>query len=255
MGRHGGGVDDEKDAGLPTKKKFRGVWSDIYEATEDRWLLNLRDCANLIGMCVYPVGWAWEEYDLQTRETPATWEKRAQKVCSIGTLLDEPIRDDGTTAFKNGMRFRRARVKHLLMRMIKRKEISVTIYDHRMQGYEIDDRMRLDATLQLDVTRGIIGFNELIRDDAWDCRVDAKSLLRILENHKGWELKSGTYDWLKIERYARCLYELRGVPDAMSDYTTSTNIWYGQQFEDEQREPPYSSAQEMMSKLHKEYSS
>lgn len=205
-------------------------------------------------MCFYPVGWAWIEYDFQMGEKPARWEKRAKTVCSMGNLLDEPVREEGKTAFQNGINFRRTRIEGLLMRMVKRKEVSVIIYDHRMQGYEIDNRMRLDATLKVDVTRSIIGFNEFMRGDGWNCRIDANSLLESLGNQKGWELKSAKYDWLKIERYGRLLFERRGWPTSIGDYTNSVSAWYGSQFENEQVEPAYSTVQEIISKLHKEYS-
>lgn len=254
MGKEGGGDDGGKDAAFPTKRKFRKLWSEINDAADEHWLLDFRGCANLIGLCVYPIGWNWAEYLSVKYSKIYPWEKKAQKVRHFNTALNEPQVTEGSIAMKNGAISRQNHIERLLMRMIKRKEIVVTIYDHRMQGYQIDDKMRLDATLKLNVEVSAIGFNELTNDDAWDCRVDTKSLLATLENTKAWETKVGQFDWLKIERYARDLYEIRGLPNTQSNYMNLVTEWHGLLFEDDQVDPTRSTLNEMISKLHAEYS-
>lgn len=205
-------------------------------------------------MCIYPVGWNWAEYQLVKYSKTYPWEKKAKKVRHFDAALNEPQVTEGSVALQNGAIARRDRIERLLMRMIKRKEIIVTIYDHRMQGYELGDKMRLDATFKLNVESGIVGFNELTNGDAWDCCVDTKSLLTTLENTRAWETKAGPFDWLKIERYVRDLYETHGVPTTQSSYVSLVNEWHGLLFEDDQIEPTRSTLNEMISKLHAEYS-
>lgn len=255
MGKEGGDDDDEKDVAFPTKRKFRNLWSEIDDASDNHWLLDLRGCANLIGLCVYPVGWNWAEYQPEKHSKIYPWEKKAQKARNFDTALDEPEVTEGAAALQNGAISRRNHIERLLMRMIKRKEIIVTVYDPRMQGYEINDKMRLDTTLKLNVEASVIGFNDLTNGDAWDCRADTKSLLSALESVKGWKTQAGTFDWLKIERYARDLYETHGVPKTQVSYVNLVNTWHGGLFEDEQTEPTRSTLNKIISKLHAEYSS
>lgn len=246
--------DDDKDAALPTKKKFRQLWSEVVSSSDEHWLLDLRGCANLIGLCLYPVGWAWSEYPPTKYSKIYPWEKKALKVRHFNTALSEPQVAEGSAALQNGVTARRIRIEQLLMGMLKRKEIKVTIYDRHMRGFEIGKKMRLDATLKLNIKASVIGFNELIGVDAWDCSIDTKSLLSALESRKGWDTKAVLYDWLKIERHARDLYEIRGVPKTKGSYVDLVNLWYAHLFEHDPEEPTLTTLQGLISKLHAEYS-
>lgn len=251
MGEQGRGDDDGKDAAFLTKRKFRKLWSEINDESGEHWLIDLRGCANLIGFCFYPVGWNWEEYNPRKYSKTYPWEKRAKKVYCLDNAQNRPILTD---ALPHGVIARQNRVEQILMRMIKRKEILVTVYDHTTQGFELDDKMRLDAALKLSVEASVVGFNELTNGDAWDCRVDTKSLLTALENTKGWETKAGAFDWLKIERYARELYEKRGTPRTRDDFVKLVIDWHSEQPGNTSKEPTFSTLRALISDLHKEYS-
>ncbi|MEQ8659146.1 MAG: hypothetical protein RIC24_17705 [Hyphomicrobiales bacterium] len=254
MGGEGGRDGGGKDIAFPTKRKFRKLWSEINDASDEHWLLDLRGCANLIGLCVYPVGWNWAEYQPENQAKIYPWEKKAQKANHFETALNGPPSMEGSVALKSGAVSRQNHIERLLMRMIKRKEVIVTVYDHRMQGYEIDGKLRLNATLKLSVESSVIGLNELTNGDAWDCRIDTKSLLSTLDNIKGWETKAGPYDWLKIERHARDLFEIQGVPRTKGMYVDKVCKWHGNLFKEEQVEPARSTVSDLIADLHSEYS-
>lgn len=243
-----------EDAGFATKKKFRKLWKDIERASDEHWSLDLRGAANLIGLCLYPVGWSWTEYIRRKNNAVYPWEKRAETVCSLDVKTNTPDQPAGTSTFLTGNANRRSMVEHHLMRMIKRKEVLTTIVDYRMQGSEIGNRMRLDETLKFDVNSGLIGFNELKNDDAFDCKIDTKSILAALEIKKGWETNSGAFDWLHIERYARELFETSGIPDTNDVHTNQVLMQYAAQSQDG-KEPTLSTLRDLIARLRKEYSS
>ena len=252
MGKEDGDTGKEKDAAFATKKKFRKLWAEIIDASDEHWSLNLRSCANLIGLCYYPVGWNWTEYVRPRNEDPYPWEKKAQKALS----LIEPLGKNtpkGLQARKQGNEFRRIKVERHLLRFIKRKEILLTYYDHRMQGFELGDRMRLDETLKFNVVASSIGYNDLKNGDAFYCSVDTKSLLTALETKKHWETKAGPFDWLLIERYVRELYEDFGKPKTQEDYFQKVVQWHADRAVKEEKEPTASTLRELISNLHIEY--
>jgi hypothetical protein len=250
----GGNAADEqaKAKATRTKERFQSVWRDIRASTDERWALGLRHTANLIGFVLFPIGWAWVEYPHRRGSKRMPYEAHAEKVSSLNIKLEEAETKAGTKAFQDGINARKKVVERHLMRMIKRQEIPVQVINYRMEGYPLDDKMRLDEALRFDVATNGIGLFDLKDGRGFSFQTDAQAVLAALEDKCAWNTNTSVNDWLVIERYLRELFEVLGLPGTRDEYANRTAIWYVDKTPTGE-EPAKTELRNLTSKLFSEY--
>jgi hypothetical protein len=207
----------------------------------------LRDAANIVGFCEFPVGWSWAEYKLFSRIPPPAYEERAKIARLLGIAPDEAERTSaGRDAEILAEHFRRNQVEQLLQRFIRRKEVGIIIYDEHMRGNIPSKKLRLDATAQINVDQSSYGFPDL----QWHCVFDAIRLVKVMGPRRWRDERTKDYDWLRIERYVRTYFETRGCPERKEDAFDSV---VKQLNNANEGEPSAASLKEFVATIRKEY--
>lgn len=181
------------------------------------------------------------------------YEAKAEGLRQLGISLDEQQKPDGERAYQNGVAFRKSKVEHHVLRMIKRQEIPVVLVDYRMQGHPLDDRSRLDEALTIDIGSDAIGFYDLGPGHAWEFQTDTLAVLARLDARRTWNTNRSANDWLLVERYLRALFETRGVPQTRDEYFDLAAAWYAAR-NARKREPAKTELRALTSVLYDEYS-
>ena len=238
-------------AATNTKEQFMALWRSFRAAADERWELDLRSTANLIGFALFPVGWRWDEYPPLRNIRPMPYEQKAQSTNRLGLQYPSSQTEAGLSATQNGIASRKNVVERHLMRMIKRQEIPVTVTNHRMEGYPLDHRMRLDEALRFDVATNGIGLFDL-KDCGFDFHTDTLTVLDVLDQRCAWHRNSSVNNWFYVERYLRINFEMHGLPNKQEDYAKLAVSWYGEH-NAEKREPAMSGLRQLVSNLYAEY--
>lgn len=236
-----------------SKKKFVEFWNSIKKNADEHWTLNLRSTANLIGFSLFPVGWAWAEYPAKRHEERMPYEQRAQRISQMKVESESEDNKEGFRAFRCGIAYRRNKAELHLMRMIKRQEIPVTLFDDAGVGRALNDRMRLDSGLRIDIRKNLIGLDGLSYGHVWQFETDTAKVWDALAGKGGWMKNDSTHDWLLAERYMRELFETHGVPKTRDEYFGKTAERYSLNSIDG-TEPSTTELRALASKLYTEYS-
>lgn len=221
-------------------------------AADERWSLTLRSTANLIGFALFPVGWTWDEYAPPMYGEPMPYEESAVATGHLGIEINSQQSEAGNRAVQNGIASRKAVVENHLTRMIKRKEIPVTVIDHRMEGHPLGDRMRLDVALRFDIDSNTIGLFDLKNGYGFDFQTDNLAVMDALNDRCAWHRNKSVNNWFYVERYLRILYETYGRPETRDEYAKRAAIWYAA-LDEHKREPAKTELRQLSSRLYDEY--
>ena len=236
-----------------TREQFDDVWREIGKHSDEHWRVDLAIAANILGFCLYPVGWTWGEFSVRNAASKIPYRKKAQQVGKLGAVPVDHNNKAGDRAFATGVKFRQKRISDKLLRIIIRGEIPVFVTDEHMRTTPIGDEIRLFYDLNIDVKRNVIGFHDLKSDLCWTAQIDASKLILGLEKNRVWAKKSSINNWLRIEKIAREIIEFTGLPQTQEQLHTSLSAMLAETYPD-LHEPNKSEVMLMLSLLFEEYS-
>jgi hypothetical protein len=233
-----------------TRAMFDDLWRQVQSDLSKTPFIKLRDTANLIGLCLFPVGWNWHEYASTSFQPPMDYELKIATKRMLDTNEHDGPTEKGAIARLNGQAFRMIEAEEFLHQLIVRDLIPVRLHSDRGAKL-LDDRLRFEDGLDFDVVKNLIYVDDPSLGWYWEFSTDPKALIKELNEALAWKTK-GQWDWLRIELFLRNKFEIFGLPKVQDTYVNATVEWCASL--DGGKEPALSTTREIASRLMCEYS-